>query len=40
MNKNCKINYKTLQKINNQQNIQNQNNIQNNINTGFVRKFN
>jgi hypothetical protein len=32
MNKNCKIHYKTLQKINSQQNIQNQNNIQNNIN--------
>lgn len=32
MNKNCKIHYKTLQKINKQQNIQNQNNIQNNIN--------
>jgi len=31
MNKNCKIHYKTLQKINNQQNITNQHNIQNNI---------
>ena len=31
MNKNCKIHYKTLQKINKQENITNQNNIQNNI---------
>ena len=39
MNKNCKIHYKTLQKINNQQNIQNQNNIQNNINIiGFNKE--
>jgi len=29
MNKNCKIHYKTLQKINNQHNIESQNNIQN-----------
>lgn len=39
MNKNCKIHYKTLQKINNQQNIQNQHNIQNNINIiGFNKE--
>lgn len=45
MNKNCKIHYKTLQKINKQenieqqQNIMNQNNIQNNINIiGFNKE--